>query len=569
MSDVKVFEATRSGPNSRRRVKSTGFQASERIRVAAYVRVSTDDDEQLGSFESQKKYYSEKIRENKDWAMVGIFADEGITGTNVNRREQFLKMIDRCMAGEIDMILTKSISRFARNTLDTLNYVRMLKDKNIAVVFEKENIDTLSMDGELMLTIMSSFAQQEVESLSSNVKMGFAMKMQRGEMVGFNGCLGYDYDPRTKTITVNRDEAETVRIIFNLYLQGYGAHTIAKMLTEMEKKNKKGKVSWHERGVMELIKNEKYKGDLRLQKTFTTDPITKRRLTNMGEEKMFYIQDHHEAIVTKEIWDRAQEIRIERRKGKSRGDNSDRGPRKRKYAFSEKCECGFCGRMLTRRTRQQTTTLYKPVWQCMNATANGIVQCPNCKSIDEKVLEDAFMDAFRQLVDNYDDIMESVLATVKNVFQDNDAKRKTEHVSRNINKLEAQISQLTGMLLDGVIEKEEYDKKISELKMKLRNNITEKELLTTNSCDQKSISKRMNELSQILETQDPLDKFDRIVFESIVEKVIVGEYDSDGKPVPYKLTFILKNDQNLTADYDRNKYKEKQREIKRKEEYHE
>ena len=137
MSDVKVFEATRSGPNSRRRVKSTGFQAPERIRVAAYVRVSTDDDEQLGSFESQKSYYEEKIRENKEWVMAGIFADEAITGTNVNKREQFLEMIDRCMAGEIDMILTKSISRFARNTLDTLNYVRMLKDKNIAVIFEK------------------------------------------------------------------------------------------------------------------------------------------------------------------------------------------------------------------------------------------------------------------------------------------------------------------------------------------------------------------------------------------------------------------------------------------------
>ena len=202
MSDVKVFEATRSGPNSRRRVKSTGFQAPERIRVAAYVRVSTDDDEQLGSFESQKSYYEDKIRENKEWAMAGIFADEAITGTNVNKREQFLEMIDRCMAGEIDMILTKSISRFARNTLDTLNYVRMLKDKNIAVIFEKENIDTLTMNGELMLTILSSLAQQEVESLSSNVKMGLAMKMQRGEMVGFNGCLGYDYHPEDKSMTI-------------------------------------------------------------------------------------------------------------------------------------------------------------------------------------------------------------------------------------------------------------------------------------------------------------------------------------------------------------------------------
>ena len=147
MGNIEVFEATRVGPNSRRRRSYTeGYQLPDRIRVAAYVRVSTDDDEQLGSFESQKQYYEDKIRSNKDWVMVDIFADEAITGTNVNKREKFLEMIDRCMAGEIDMILTKSISRFARNTLDTLNYVRMLKEKNIAVIFEKENIDTLSMN---------------------------------------------------------------------------------------------------------------------------------------------------------------------------------------------------------------------------------------------------------------------------------------------------------------------------------------------------------------------------------------------------------------------------------------
>ena len=299
MADVQIIEATRAGPNSRCRNKNKEFKDPDRIRVAAYVRVSSDSDDQLGSFESQKKHYEEKISKNKEWVLAGIFADEAITGTNVKKREQFLEMIDRCMAGEIDMVITKSISRFARNTIDTLNYVRQLKDRNIAVIFEKENIDTLSMDGELMLTIMSSLAQQEVESLSSNVKMGFAMKMQRGEMLGFNGCLGYDYHPEDKTITVNQDEAETVREIFDLYLQGYGTHTIAKMLTDMGRKNKKGEVSWCERGVMVLIKNEKYKGDLLLQKTFTTDPITKRRLANMGEEKMFYIQDHHEAIVSK------------------------------------------------------------------------------------------------------------------------------------------------------------------------------------------------------------------------------------------------------------------------------
>ena len=326
MGNIEVFEATRVGPNSRRRRSYTeGYQLPDRIRVAAYVRVSTDDDEQLGSFESQKQYYEDKIRSNKDWVMVDIFADEAITGTNVNKREKFLEMIDRCMAGEIDMILTKSISRFARNTLDTLNYVRMLKEKNIAVIFEKENIDTLSMNGELMLTILSSLAQQEVESLSSNVKLGLAMKMQRGEMVGFNGCLGYDYHPETKTITVNRGEAETVKIIYDLYLQGYGASTIARMLTGMGRVNKKGEIRWTQSGVMKIIKNEKYNGDLLLGKTFTVDPIGKRRIMNMGEEKMYLTHDHHEAIVSREVWDRAQEIRRERSVGRIIGRQRNAG----------------------------------------------------------------------------------------------------------------------------------------------------------------------------------------------------------------------------------------------------
>lgn len=171
MQEVQVLEATRTAPNSRGRVRSNPITV-ERIRVAAYVRVSTDDDDQLGSFESQKLYYEEKIGENPEWVNAGIFADEAITGTKTDKRIGFQEMINRCLNGEIDLILTKSISRFARNTLDTLQYSRMLKDKNIGIIFEKENISTLDMQGEMLLTIMSSLAQQEVESLSKNVTMG-------------------------------------------------------------------------------------------------------------------------------------------------------------------------------------------------------------------------------------------------------------------------------------------------------------------------------------------------------------------------------------------------------------
>lgn len=250
MREVQVLQATKTAPNSRGRNSNYAVQI-DRIRVAAYCRVSTDGDEQLGSFESQKLYYEEKIRKNKEWAMAGIFADEAITGTKIDKREGFQEMIRKCLNGEIDMILTKSISRFSRNTPDTIKYVRMLRDKNIAIMFEKENINTLDMNGEMLLTILSSLAQEEVESLSSNVKMGLQMKMKRGELVGFNGCFGYDYHQDTKTITVNETEAETVRLIYDMYLQGNGCGTIAKRLVELGIKNKRGTVEWHRKIIID------------------------------------------------------------------------------------------------------------------------------------------------------------------------------------------------------------------------------------------------------------------------------------------------------------------------------
>ncbi len=185
--------------------------AIERLRVAPYCRVSTGSEEQLLSYNSQVAYYRELVANKKEWELVEVYADEGISGTQTNKRLGFQKMISDAIGGKIDMIITKSISRFARNTLDTLKYVRLLKENNVGLIFEKENINTQTMNGELLLVILSSLAQQESESISANVKMGLKMKMKRGELVGFHGALGYDYNKEDKTISVNREEAETVR----------------------------------------------------------------------------------------------------------------------------------------------------------------------------------------------------------------------------------------------------------------------------------------------------------------------------------------------------------------------
>lgn len=563
MGEVQILEKTRTAPNSRSRSSNgAGGHAVrvERIRVAAYCRVSTDGDEQLGSFESQKLYYEQKIADNPEWVNAGIFADEAITGTKTDKRNGFQEMIARCQNGEIDMILTKSISRFARNTVDTLNYVRMLKDKNIAIFFEKENINTLDMNGELLLTIMSSLAQQEVESLSQNVNIGLQMKMKRGEMVGFNGCFGYDYNPETKTLSINEDEAQTVRMIYDMYLQGYGTTTIAKRLIELGIKNKKGEVSWHTHGVMGIIKNEKYKGDILLGKTFTTDPISKRRLANFGEENQYYIRDHHEPIVSREVWDEAERIRKKRAKNKVVETTGNRERYTRQYAFSSMCECAYCGHKLTRRTRHSSSIYEKPVWQCMNATKNGIANCPNCKAIDEAILEGAFLDTFKLLAGNFDDVLDVVLSYVEDSANNDDNIRRKQQIDKDISALESKKSRMTDMLIDGTITKEVYDEKLVEFTRKLHTLSDKRKILADSINTRNDISKRMSELRETLEKEDILDEFDRTVFESIIEKVYVGGYEEDGTPDPYKLTFILKGNQTGTVPHAKEAFKEKQKE---------
>ena len=212
MNKVEVIKASTNIIDRRKSIS-----VDKRLRVAAYCRVSTDSEDQLNSYRSQVQHYTDFINSKSEWTQVGIYADEGITGTQVSKREEFQRLINDCLSGKIDMVITKSISRFARNTVDTLNYVRKLKDYNVAVFFEEENINTLSMDGELLLTILSSVAQQEVQNISANVKKGLKMKMQRGELVGFQSCLGYDYDPVSKSISINEKEAEIVRYIFKRY----------------------------------------------------------------------------------------------------------------------------------------------------------------------------------------------------------------------------------------------------------------------------------------------------------------------------------------------------------------
>lgn len=543
MAEVEVIKAV-EGSILRKRDYEGKPLVITRQRVAAYVRVSTDGDEQLESFQSQKQYYQDKISENRDWVMVGIYADEAITGTKVDKREQFQRMIQDCMDGKIDVIMTKSVSRFSRNTVDILQYVRLLKERGIAVIFEKENINTLTEQGEMMLTLMGTLAQNEVESTSKNVKLGIKMKMKRGELMGFNGCLGYDYHPEDKTIIVNEAEAETVRLIFELYLQGYGTYTIAKRLEALGKLNKKGVAKWTDSGVRGIIKNEKYKGDLLLQKTITTDPISKRRIENFGEEEQYYVRDHHEPIVSREVWEQAKEIRLSRNHQSDKKADGKREKYTKKYAFSSMCECGFCGTKLTRRTLHSSSKYETPVWYCRNAANRGKHNCPNSKSVHESILENAFLEAYKLLAGSFDDVIDSVIGTIESIGANNDDIARLKKEQKTLDNLEQRRKKLTDIYLDDGLTKEAYDEKYEELTVKIQKSKDSIELLQNNVSNQKDVGKRMASLKKALADGDILDEFDRVVFESIVEKVIVGETNEDGTVDPYKLTFVMKGNGN-------------------------
>ena len=553
MKVVEVIKAKENGTRRQRHMLGNSYEVG-RKRVAAYVRVSTDGEEQLQSFKSQKEYYTDKISNNSEWALVGIYADEAITGTKTDKRNGFLELINDCMVGMIDIVLTKSISRFSRNLVDTLQYVRLLKEKGIAIIFEKENINTLAMESEMALALLSTLAQNEIESLSANVKLGVKMKMKRGELMGFNGCLGYDYHPEDKSITVNEEEAEIVKYIFEQYIQGYGANTISKELVRLQKKNKKGLVSWSDSGVRGIIKNEKYKGDLLLGKTFTVDPISKRRLENLGEEEQYYIKDHHQSIVPEEMWLEANKIREGRcRKNVIEGDEN-RLAQARKFAFSSMCECGFCGTNFTRRSHCQDTKHTKPVWKCRKASNQGISNCPSSKAIDEVVIESAFVNMFNLLADNYDDVMEPVLKTVEETLSLDECPIKLKRMESTMSSLKARRMKLIDLFLDDKIEEEAYYDKMARFDKKIDGLEKEREIYIAKTKAQENVGERMKDIRRQVKGMTGLKIFDRVVFESIVKKVILGEEYSDGTVDPYKITFVLKGIGHQSVPDARNRY---------------
>lgn len=414
------------------------------LRVAAYCRVSTEEEEQQSSYEAQCSYYTDKIMTNPEWTMAGIFADEGITGTSTKKRDDFNRMIRKCRQKKIDLILTKSISRFARNTLDCLRYVRALKELGIGVYFEKENINTLQMDTELILTFMGAFAQSESESISANVKWGKKQAMREGKVnFPISRLYGYTTD-ENGALVIQVEQAEIVKEIYRKFLLGHSIRMIRDALNADGIPAKGGK-EWQFASVQGIITNEKYCGDVLMQKTFKPDVMTGKVVKNTGQLPMYLIRNNHPAIVSRETYQAAQAEMARRSAGKSpstKNAPTGRSCYSSKYALSERLVCGVCG------TRYQRCTWHRKnkvrvVWRCVSRVEYGTKYCKESPTMDERPLQQAIMEAINSAMGPKEELAQLITDTmIHEVITIPDSTVTLGEIKRRLKELEAEFDSM-------------------------------------------------------------------------------------------------------------------------------
>ena len=494
---------------ARKHVRKSEDEEKPKLRVAAYCRVSTDSDEQATSYETQIEHYTAYIQGHPDWVLAGIFADDGISGTNTKKREEFNRMIDECMAGNIDMIITKSISRFARNTLDCLKYIRQLKEKYIPVYFEKENINTMDSKGEVLLTIMASLAQQESQSLSQNVKLGLQYRYQQGEIqVNCARFLGYTKD-ENKRLVIVPEEAEIIKRIFREYLEGSSMLKIARGLEADGILNGAGKERWHTSNINQILRNEKYIGDALLQKTYTVDFLTKKRVKNNGIVPQYYVENSHEAIIPREVFMQVQEELVRRRivhtspNGKTRTFSSN-------HCFAQIVICGNCGEVF-RRVHWNNRGKKSIVWRCVSRLENTGLFC-DARTVLESSIEQVLVTAINQALCDKD----SFLSTL----QDNIATIITHESDQALADIDKRLEELQTELLKLATSNADYDKVGDEIH-RLRD---QKQKLQLENVNREELKKRIADMSAFL-TEQPtaLIEYDEQLVRRLIEKVTIYE----------------------------------------------
>lgn len=490
-------------------VKNPELEEQPKLNVAAYCRVSTDSDEQASSYEVQIEHYTNFIQKNPEWSLAGIYADDGITGTNTKKRDEFNRMIKDCLEGKIDMIITKSISRFARNTLDCLKYIRELKERNIPVFFEKENINSMDSKGEVMLTIMASLAQQESQSLSQNVKLGIQYRYQQGEIqVNHNRFMGYTKD-KDKRLVIVPEEAEIVKRIFREYLGGASLNKIGKGLQADGILTAAKKEIWRPETVRKILKNEKYIGDALLQKTYTVDFLSKKRVVNDGLVPQYYVENSHEAIVSREIFRQVQE-ELGRRSSLPARKNGAKRQYSSRYSLSGVVYCAHCGEIY-RRVHWNNRGCKSIVWRCLTRLEGK--EC-NAKTLNEETLHRGIVQAVNQVLgDSY--YREALEQHIHKVL------KKSE-----VDKVDQDIAELQEELMKKAINKEDYKILVNQIEHLKK----QKDQILTERLKNQNTMKRLVEVRSFLDIQTgEMEEFDDQLVRNLVERITVFDDHLDVK----------------------------------------
>lgn len=496
-----------------------GKGQNKKLKAAAYCRVSTDTEEQLNSYKNQLDYYNDKICSNPDWEPVRVFADEGITGVTTLKREEFNDMIDMCKDGKIDVILTKSIHRFARNTLDTVKYVRMLRAINVNVIFEQEGLQGINPDDEPFIAIYASMAQNYSQTLSENVKWGYRRSFAKGGVYIGSGMLGYRRGDDGELEIVPR-EAEVIRLIYKLYLDGYSEGSIAREMEKHGFRTAKGNTKWYHKTVDSILSNEKYMGDAVSQKTYIQDIFSKKSVKNTGQLPQYYITDSHEGIISKEVFKRVQFERARRRSmapvtGKTKTNAGRFAP---KYALTGLLLCGECGHHY-RRTTWYRKSGTKVVWRCTNRLDNGSRFCRESHTISEPALHKALAKFIAGLASSKGELTQTLEGYAVEVIEQETGSAKKKELQEKLEMTEKRMQ----LILSADIISEELIERISEEYDQLKQEI---EKLS----DQRETMERhnayLNGIREYLQDADfdTMQYDDRLVSQ-VIEQIIVKSKD--------------------------------------------
>ncbi len=490
------------------------------LRVAAYCRVSTELEEQQNSYQVQIAYYTDLINKKKEWTLAGIFADEGISGTQTKKRTEFNRMIRMCRNKKIDLVITKSISRFARNTVDCLEYVRQLKDLGIGVIFEKENINTLTMTSEFMIALYGSFAQAESESISKNVSWGKEKAYREGKVqFQYKHLLGYKKGADGKPEIIP-EEAETVKLIYTMFLDGHSMKNIALILHVKGKHTKTGSTEWRTNTITRILQNEKYVGDALLQKTFTSDCITQKVVKNHGERPMYLVTNHHDPIIDRDTYNRVQQELARRNSKRKISDKTvtEQGKYSSKYALSELLICGHCGTPY-RRTTWAARGKKQIVWRCLSRLEHGKKYCPDSPTIKEEQLHRGILRAINNYYSCRNDIVRILKANIGSVLECQ-GQEEILSVEKRLKEIDQARTDLVNLIASGDCDEDKLDSEFAKLYAEEQGLSERLTMLKSQNKTSEETQAKLDKIMDMIEHEKfELETFDNVLIRKLIECV--------------------------------------------------